>query len=234
MTRPRRVVTSRRGGASAEPYDTFNLGDHVGDDAATVERNRGRLAHALGLDRGALAWMRQVHGDQVIIIGSAPPEAVPVCDALVTATPAVALVVLSADCVPVLLADAEAGVVGAAHAGREGVRRRVVSRTVEAMETLGARRARLDVLLGPAICGRCYAVPQELADEVESAAPGALSATRTGAPALDLRAALAVELNRLGIAQVASDPRCTAEDPSLFSHRRDGVTGRQAGVVWLS
>ncbi len=234
MTRPRRVVTSRRGGASAAPYDTFNLGDHVGDDAATVERNRGRLAHALGLDRGALAWMRQVHGDQVTIIGSAPPEAVPVCDALVTATPAVALAVLSADCVPVLLADAEAAVVGAAHAGREGVRRRVVSRTVEAMETLGAKRERLDVLLGPAICGRCYEVPQELVDEVESAAPGGLSATRTGAPALDLRAALGAELSRLGVAQVASDPRCTAEDPSLFSHRRDGVTGRQAGVVWLS
>jgi len=219
---------------SAAPYDTFNLGDHVGDRSGAVEVNRHRLAQAIGLDDSSVAWMHQVHGDQVSVVGSAPAAKVPDCDALVSATPGVALAVLVGDCVPVLLADAQAGVVGAAHAGREGVARHVVTRTVEVMVELGAEPSRVDVLLGPAICGHCYEVPQDLVDQVESTARGGACLSRTGAPALDLRVALTVELHRLDIAQVVSDPRCTAENPTLFSHRRDGVTGRQAGVVWLS
>lgn len=215
------------------PYDTFNLGDRVGDDSSAVQINRARLARAVGSDGSVLSWMHQVHGDQVVVIGSSPMTQPPDCDALVTATRGLALAVLVADCVPVLLADPVAGVVGAAHAGREGVRRHVVSSAVEAMVGLGATPQRVDVLLGPAICGGCYELSQDLADEVESAAPGGATRTRTGAPGLDLRAALAAELSRLGVGQVVSDPRCTAEDPSLFSYRRDGVTGRQAGIVWL-
>ena len=234
MTRVRRVVTSRPGGVSNQPYATFNLGGHVGDDPTAVEANRARLAQELSLDPASLVWMHQVHGDQVTIIESTPPAAVPACDALVTDAPGVALVVLVADCVPVLLADGQAGVVGAAHAGREGVRTHVVTRTVEAMIELGAQRDRLDVLLGPAICGRCYEVSQELVDQVEAAAPGGASRTPTGAPALDLRAALASELACQGVKLVVSDPRCTAQDPTLFSYRRDGITGRQAGVIWRS
>jgi len=219
---------------SQAPYDTFNLGAHVGDDPRTVEVNRDRLARELALDRGSLAWMHQVHGDDVTVVRSTAAAQIPVCDALVTDVPGVALAVLVADCVPVLLADGQAGIVGAAHAGREGVRRHVATRTVEAMVGLGADRQRLDVLLGPAICGRCYEVSQNLVDEFETAAPGGASRTATGAPALDLRAALTDELGRLGVGRVVSDPRCTAEDPALYSHRRDGITGRQAGVVWLS
>jgi len=234
MARVRRVVTSREGGWSPAPYDTFNLGAHVGDEGETVQANRARLAQLLGLDRGWLAWMHQVHGDAVTVVGSTPPNPAPVCDALVTATPGVALVVLAADCVPVLLADPDSGVVGAAHAGREGVRRQVVARTVEAMVELGATPQRMDVLLGPAICGSCYQVSEAVANQVEATVPGVASRTGTGARALDLRAALAVELGRLGVTQVVSDPRCTAEDPTLFSYRRDQITGRQAGVVWLT
>jgi len=234
VARVRRVVTTREGGASYPPYDTFNLGTHVGDETAAVERNRARLADELALDRGSLVWMHQVHGADVTVIESVEPGVIPVCDALVTAIPRVALVVLAADCVPVLLVDAEAGIIGAAHAGRDGVRKGVVARTVEAMVGLGAKQHRLDVLLGPAICGHCYEVPQSLVDQVESTAPGGASRTRDGAPALDLRAALTVQLAGLGVAEVVSDPRCTAEEPALFSYRRDGITGRQAGVVWLS
>lgn len=234
MTRVRRVVTSRPGGVSKQPYAAFNLGGHVGDDPVAVETNRARLSQALSLDSAYLVYMHQVHGNQVTVIESTPPSAVPACDALVTDAPGIALVVVVADCVPVLLADEQAGVVGAAHAGREGVRRHVVARTVEAMIELGAQPDRLDVLLGPAICGRCYEVSQDLVDQVEDAAPGGVSRTPTGAPALDLRAALASELARLGVEQVVSDPRCTAEDPTLFSYRRDGITGRQSGVIWLS
>lgn len=219
---------------SLAPYDSFNLGTHVGDDPAAVESNRDRLASALCLDRGSLAWMHQIHGDAVTVIGARPPALTPSCDALVTATRGVALVVMVADCVPVLIVDAEAGVVGAAHAGREGVRRHVVAQTVAAMTELGASPQRLEVLLGPAICGSCYEVSHDLVDQVESVAPGGAGRSRTGSPSLDLRAALTAELSGLNVAEVISDPRCTAEEPTLFSHRRDGVTGRQAGVVWLS
>jgi len=230
----RRVVTSRRGGRSQAPYDTFNLGTHVGDVAETVADNRRRLADELDMDGGSLAWMNQVHGDRVTMIGSVPPVEPPTCDGLVTATPGVVLVVLVADCVPVLLADQEAGVVGVAHAGRQGLRRKVVARTVDAMLALGADPATIDVLLGPAICGGCYEVSAELRDQVEAQAPGGAGRSRTGAPSLDLRDALAVQLGGLGIQRVVSDPRCTMEDPMLYSYRRDGVTGRQAGVIWLT
>lgn len=234
MATVRRVVTTRRGGLSAAPFDTFNLGTHVGDDPGAVSANRDRLADSLGLAADRLAWMTQVHGDQVTVIRTAPPAEPPRCDALVTSTPGVALVVMAADCVPVLLADPVAGVVGAAHAGRDGVRRQVVPHAVEAMISLGARAEAIDVLLGPAICGRCYEVSGELLEQVEAAAPGGAAQSWTGGPALDLRAALAAQLGTLGVQRVVSDPRCTAEDPELYSYRRDGVTGRQAGVVWLT
>lgn len=217
---------------SAPPYDTFNLGTHVGDDPGAVDANRTRLAQAVDLAPVALTWMTQVHGPEVRTVAS-PAAEPPTCDALVTGTPGVALAVLAADCVPVLLADPDAGVVGAAHAGRAGVARHVVSATVGAMLELGAQADRIDVLLGPAICGHCYSVPIELAEQVEALAPGGASRTLQGQPALDLRAALVAELTRLGVTQVVVDPRCTAEDHDLFSYRRDGVTGRQAGLIWL-
>lgn len=178
--------------------------------------------------------MDQVHGDQVTLIGPTPQAQPPVCDGLVTASRGVALIVLAADCVPVLLADQETAVVGAAHAGREGVRKGVAARTVEAMVALGASPPNIEALLGPAICGHCYEVSEELMDAVETAAPGGARRSRTGAPSLDLRTALAGQLAGLGVNRVVNDPRCTAEDPMLFSHRRDGVTGRQAGIIWLT
>ncbi|WP_208630426.1 polyphenol oxidase family protein, partial [Amycolatopsis kentuckyensis] len=116
--RVRRVVTTRAGGASRPPYDTFNLGDHVGDDEGNVFANRKRLASELGLAEDKLAWMEQVHGRTATLVDGTETAAAEATDALVTATPGVALVVLVADCVPVLLADAEAGVVSAVHAGR--------------------------------------------------------------------------------------------------------------------
>ncbi|RSM34536.1 laccase, partial [Amycolatopsis balhimycina DSM 5908] len=120
--RVRRVVTTRAGGASRPPYDTFNLGDHVGDDEGNVHANRKRLASELGLAEDKLAWMEQVHGRTATIVDGSETAAAEATDALVTATPGVALVVLVADCVPILLADAEAGVVSAVHAGRVGTR----------------------------------------------------------------------------------------------------------------
>jgi polyphenol oxidase len=230
--RVRRVSTTRAGGVSAPPFDTFNLGDHVGDDPAAVAANRARLAGAIGLaDR--VVWMNQVHGDRVGVVDGPRDNAVDDTDALVTSTPRLALAVVTADCVPVLMADARAGVIAAVHAGRVGAQRGVVTRAVEAMLGLGAQVGDISVLLGPAVSGRNYEVPAEMADEVEAALPGSRTTTATGTPGLDLRAGIACQLRDLGVTSVDIDPRCTVADPSLFSHRRGAPTGRLAALVWM-
>jgi YfiH family protein len=232
--RPRRVVTDRRGGRSRSPYDSFNLGDHVGDDAGDVAANRARAARELDVAEDRLVWMNQVHGTGVAVVDGPQDGAVPATDALVTATPGLVLCVLVADCVPILLADHEKGVVAAVHAGREGVRQGVVPAALSAMASLGARARHVTALLGPAVCGACYEVPEEMQREVARVAPAAAVRTRKGTPGLDLRAGIAEGLHRAGVTQVVHDARCTVEDRLLFSHRRDGVTGRQAGLVWLA
>ncbi|RBY85586.1 peptidoglycan editing factor PgeF [Blastococcus sp. TF02A-30] len=231
--RPRRVVTDRRGGRSASPYDTFNLGDHVGDDPAAVAANRSRVARELGVGEDRLVWMEQVHGTGVAVVDGPQDGPVPATDALVTRTPGLVLGVLAADCVPVLLTDPVAGVVAAVHAGREGVRQGVLPRALSAMASLGARARHVTALLGPAVCGACYEVPEAMQADVARVAPAAAVRTRRGTPGLDLRAGLAEALQRAGVTEVVTDARCTVEDPQLFSHRRDGVTGRHAGLVWL-
>jgi YfiH family protein len=231
--RPRRVVTDRRGGRSVSPYASFNLGDHVGDDPAAVAANRARVARELAVPDDRLVWMSQVHGTGVAIVDGPQDGPVPDTDALVTATPGLVLCVLVADCVPVLLADPVAGVVAAVHAGREGFRRGVVPAALSAMASLGARARHVTALLGPAVCGECYEVPATMQADVARIAPEAAVRTRSGTAGLDLRAGVAQVLRKAGIPEVVHDPRCTVEDPHLFSHRRDGVTGRQAGLVWL-
>ncbi len=231
--RIRRVTTTRAGGVSAPPFDTFNLGDHVGDDPAAVAANRKRLAAALGLGAHRVVWMNQVHGDRVEAVDGPRPAAVDETDALVTGTARLALAVVTADCVPVLLADARAGVVAAAHAGRVGAQRGVVARAVEAMVARGAQAGDISALLGPAVSGRNYEVPAAMADEVEAALPGSRTTTASGTPGLDLRAGIACQLRDLGVRAIDVDPRCTVDDPALFSHRRDAPTGRLASLIWM-
>ncbi|WP_431879378.1 peptidoglycan editing factor PgeF [Amycolatopsis sacchari] len=229
--RIRRVVTTRAGGSSAGNYESFNLGDHVGDDSAAVAANRKRLADELGLDR--IAWMEQVHGRTVTVVDGTEDGPAEATDGLVAATPGVAVAVLVADCVPVLLGDAEAGVVAAVHAGRVGARVGVVPATLKAMTELGARPERIEVLLGPAICGEDYEVPADMARDVEKHLPGSATKTRKGTPGLDLRAGLWHQLAEAGVGKIGVDPRCTFEDKTLFSYRRDGTTGRIAALTWI-
>jgi len=228
----RRVVTSRAGGSSRAPHDSFNLAHGVGDADEAVRANRARLAAKIGLPADHLVWMSQVHGAEVATVDE-PPAAPITADALVTAMPGLALAVLVADCVPVLLADSARGVAGVAHAGRKGAAAGVVVNALDAMVALGARLGGIDVLLGPAICGRCYEVPVAMQAEVEQALPGSACPTARGTAGLDLRAGLVRQLTQRGVAGVVVDPRCTAEDATLYSYRRDGVTGRQAGLAWV-
>lgn len=231
--RIRRVTTTRAGGVSAPPFDTFNLGDHVGDDPAAVAANRARLAAAIGLPGNRVVWMNQVHGDRVELVDQPRNTALDDTDGLVTATPRLALAVVTADCVPVLMADARAGIAAAVHAGRAGAQRGVVVRALEVMLSLGAQVRDISALLGPAVSGRNYEVPAAMVDEVEAALPGSRTTTAAGTPGVDLRAGIACQLRDLGVESIDVDPRCTVADPTLFSHRRDAPTGRFASLVWM-
>jgi YfiH family protein len=229
--RIRRVTTTRAGGVSAAPFDSFNMGDHVGDDPKAVAANRHRLAAAIGLpDR--IVWMHQVHGDRVVMVDG-PGPTVDNADGLVTTKPRLALAVVTADCAPVLMADARAGVVAAVHAGRVGAQNGVVVRAVEQMVRAGAHTGDISVLLGPAVSGRNYEVPADMAADVEAALPGSRTRTSRGTTGLDIRAGIARQLKELGVVSVDIDPRCTIEDQALFSHRRAAPTGRLASLVWM-
>lgn len=238
----RRVTTTRAGGVSKPPFATFNLGDHVGDDPVAVAANRRRLAAAVGLRPGGagdgdepargIVWMNQVHGVHVEVVDRVG-DTIDNTDGLVTTTPLLALAVVTADCVPVLMADAQAGVIGAVHAGRVGAQRGIVARALETMVDAGARAQDVSVLLGPAVSGANYEVPAEMAAEVEDALPGSRTTTHRGTSGLDLRAGIAAQLRILGVTAIDVDPRCTVADRTLYSHRRDAPTGRMAALIWL-
>lgn len=231
--RIRRVLSTRAGGVSEAPYDSFNLGDHVGDAPAAVGANRQRLARALHKDEGDLVWMEQVHGRAVRRIDERITEPVEMTDAVVTGTAGLVLNVLTADCVPVLMWDDEALVVAAAHVGRPGVRLGIAQAAIAEMIAIGASAERIQVLLGPAVCGACYEVPANMQADVASVAPGSAVRTRKGTTGLDLRAGLISQLASVGVTSVQVDQRCTAEDPALYSYRRDGLTGRQTAAIWI-
>ena len=231
--RIRRVVTTREGGVSTGAYRSFNLGDHVGDEAAAVTANRGHLAAGIGLSSDRVVWMEQVHGRTIEVVDGPRPESVPATDGLVTDVPGLAVAVLVADCVPVLLGDPVAGVIAAVHAGRVGARVGVLTAALAAMRRLGAEPGCVEALLGPAACGQCYEVPPAMQSEVARHLPGSASRTRRGTPGLDLRAGLWQQLADAGVGRIGLDPRCTIEDPALFSYRREGTTGRLAAVTWI-
>lgn len=229
------AFTDRWGGVSAVPYEELNLGGAVGDDPAAVGANRARAARALGLDPALVVWMNQVHGREVAVVEGpwGDTRDIPAVDAVVTARRGLPLAVLTADCTPVLLADPAAGVVAAAHAGRPGLVAGVVPAAVEAMIALGAEPSRITAHTGPAVCGRCYEVPEQMRAEVAGVVPESWSETSWGTPAVDVTAGVHAQLAELGVTDRHSSPFCTLESGDHFSYRRDRTTGRLAGYVWL-
>lgn len=235
--------TDRWDGVSLGTVGPLNLGRTDADDVEAVATNFDRIRERLGLS--LIVATSQVHGADVCVVdetllqtwgsrshlgtpGGAP--ALPVADAQVTALPRVALCIRVADCVPVLLADTAAGVLGAAHAGRAGYLAGVLTSTVRAMHDLGA--SSIEAWIGPHVCGRCYEVPAEMADSVRATHPAAVSTTSWGTTSLDLGQGCADELAALGVGVTRVDP-CTRETSDLHSHRRDGAgAGRLAGIIW--
>ena len=219
--------TTRAGGVSSGPYESFNLGRHVDDEPEAVDANRARLEALAG---ATIAYMSQVHGDRVVVVGVGDPA--PEADGLVTQNPHLALAVLVADCVPILLHDIGSGAVAAVHAGRAGVVRGVVPSAIRLLSSLaGGGAATISASLGPAICGGCYEVPEAMREAVSAVVPAARSTTTWGTPSLDLRAAVWAQLEESGVKAIRLVGGCTREDPALFSHRRDGATGRFAGLI---
>lgn len=198
----------------------------LGDLAPDAVRTAG-LAEVAAATGATPYLMHQVHGDVVHEVTTT--DGFPDADGLVTREPGIALLTRAADCVPVLLV-AETGEIGAAHAGREGVRRGVVSATVQRLRDLGADGLRAWV--GPHVCGGCYEVPEEMREDIAATVPATRATTTWGTPSLDLGAGVLAQLAEAGV-PVVEVGGCTREDDRWHSYRRDGAAaGRLAGVVW--
>lgn len=208
---------------SPAPYDSLNLALHVGDNRDCVVENRTSLS----LPVTDIAFMNQVHGDEISIVDSIA-EIDPTCDALITTTPGLAVAVLVADCIPLLLKSRS--VVAAVHVGRKGLVNGIALKVVARMRALGATS--IHAQLGASICGECYEVPADMAQEVSRMHPTALSQTKVATPALNLSRALIADLTSVGITCEATSV-CTFENQNYFSYRRDAITGRSAGIIWL-
>lgn len=203
--------------------DLQGLRDDFPDVLARLEREVGV----------PVARATQVHGDEVLVVSEPVPLGqAPTGDALVTATRGLGLMVRVADCVPVVLADVEAGVVGAVHSGRPGMVLDIATRTVEVMREQGA--GEIVAWVGPHVCGSCYEVPEQMRAEVSAVVPEAYAETSWGTPAVDVGAGVRAQLVRAGV-DVVDVPGCTREEAALHSYRRDGASaGRFAGLVWLT
>lgn len=229
------LTTLRGGGASAGRYAALNLALHVGDEPAAVARNRRALRQALAL-RAEPLWMRQVHGTGVAKAEAAEQAgAVPTADAAVCSTPGRALAVLTADCLPVVLAARDGTAIGIAHAGWRGLAAGVLE---AALDALGMPPAEVAAWIGPAISAACYEVDEPVRGAFEGA-PGAAQAFTvtgdTGHWQCDLPALAAARLRALGVSSVEQSGLCTFSDPDRFySYRRDGETGRMATLAWIA
>jgi YfiH family protein len=222
------AFTDRYGGASAVPYDELNLALGGGDDPDTCAANL-RLVTEDFAPGSFVADMRQVHGNTVHVVERRRTTDRPEADALVSRQPDTVLVARAADCVPVLLADPDAGVIGVVHSGRPGLVAGVVPAAVARMRELGATE--ISAWLGPRVCGACYEVPEEMRAEVGALIPEAVATTSWGTPSLDIGAGVLAQLDALGVA-VTDVGTCTRESADLYSHRRDGArAGRFAGLI---
>ncbi|WP_336368326.1 peptidoglycan editing factor PgeF [Marinobacter sp. C2H3] len=232
--RVRACCSTRAGGVSEGVWSSLNLGDHVGDNPRHVAENRHRLAAAAGLDSRRIGWLSQVHGTTVVDLDATPPG-VPEADASVSRTQGTACAILTADCLPVVLADKDGQMVGAAHAGWRGLCEGVIERLAASMS---CPPGRLVAWLGPAIGPEQFEVGPEVRDafvRVDSASAAAFTAegARPGRLMADIYQLARRRLERAGVSRVMGGGECTVTDADrFFSYRRDGQTGRMATLVW--
>ncbi|MDD1016994.1 peptidoglycan editing factor PgeF [Pseudomonas rubra] len=225
----RACVTTRSGGVSLPPYESFNLGDHVGDAPAAVAENRRRLTAAFGIQP---AWLKQVHG---VVVADADPSVIAEADASYSATPGIACTVMTADCLPVLFCDRVGTRVAAAHAGWRGLANGVLEAT---LDRLALAPEEVLVWLGPAIGPQAFEVGLEVRDAFTAVHPQTAQAFVPGAQPGKLMADI-YQLARLrlaarGVKAVYGGGLCTVSDPRFYSYRRTPLGGRFASLVWLA
>ncbi|SNC76514.1 conserved hypothetical protein [Marinobacter sp. es.048] len=235
--RVRAISTTRAGGVSGRPWCSLNLGSHVEDNPEHVQENRRILAESLGLDSDRIGWLDQVHGTEVVELTPNNVGQTARADASYTRHPGIACAILTADCLPVILADSEGTVVGAAHCGWRslcgGVIENLVSDMAVPPDTLKA-------WLGPAIGPERFEVGPEVREAFVKNDPEAAHAfknegARPGHFMADIYALATLRLNHLGVSGVTGGGLCTVKDSDrFFSYRRDGQTGRMATLIWLN
>jgi len=232
--RVRALSTTRAGGVSRGAYASFNLAAHCGDDAASVSENRARLAAQCGTP--PVCWMNQVHGTDVVDADLDPAD-LPAADAAVSLARRRACAILTADCVPVLVCDRAGTMVGAAHCGWRGLAEGVLGALVQRLPTA---RENLIAWMGPGIGSEHYEVGSDVRDALLDRFPVSVveQALRPSSTAVkwsaDLYTLARAELTGLGVSGIYGGGFCTYQDARFYSHRRDGVTGRMATLIWLS
>ena len=245
------MITNRHGGFSQPPFDSLNLGLHVGDDASTVQKNREALKAVLPSEP---IWLNQVHGTQVIDADNThknPCSDIPSADASVTSTPGQVLAIMTADCLPVLLASSDGKVVGAAHAGWRGLAAGVIEQTVALMrakqtqqtqtqtQTHTPTETQADIIayLGPAIGPHAFEVGSEVRDIFMAQNPASAACfeqlRENGKYLANIYGLAWLRLNALGIEQIEGGGECTLQNPDYFSYRRDQQTGRMGSFIWI-
>jgi len=223
--------TNRHGGVSTLPYESLNLAFHVGDDRVNVIKNRAILKDSLNLQN--IVWMEQVHEDNIQIISSAQSKPVSACDAIITDQPNIALAVMVADCIPILMFDTKRYIVAAIHAGRNGTFLQIAPKTVEVMQKeFGCLPSDILVFMGPSIRACCYEVSTEIATIVKNSFGKSYIDNRM----LDLQKLNQDQLIKTKIKKdnIQISNICTCCNPNYFSYRKEKITGRFAGVIWMS
>lgn len=223
------VFTDRHGGVSKPPFDSLNIGFHVEDDSRSVEENRGILKDKLGIKK--LSWMDQIHSDSIKVIDKEGEY--DKTDALITRQPELALMVMIADCIPALLFDEGNNIVAVAHAGREGVFKNIIGKTVLMMkEEFNSNPSNIKVSLGPSIRSCCYEVGNEIIQEAKNKFGEKYIKNDKS---LDLIGIATDQLLKSGVIRdnIETIDKCTCCNKDYFSHRRDGETGRFAGIIMI-
>jgi YfiH family protein len=220
------VFSGRQGGVSLPPYDSFNLGDHVGDDDHAVTQNRALLLDALN-GAESIQWLSQVHGNCVVEAGDG--SQVLTADAVTTIKAGVVCAVLTADCLPVLFCDNEGKRVAAAHAGWRGLADGILLNTLKCFDD----PSKVSAYLAPAIGPTAFEVGPEVRDAFAWAGDDCFTAGQGDRLYADIFKLARLQLESAGIGAVYGGGVCTASAPEqYFSFRRDGVTGRQVSVIW--
>lgn len=220
----------RQGGVSKKPFDTLNIADHVEDNIEDVNKNRELLSEFLEMP---LVFIGATHSPNVVNVKSEYPIIHKDTDALVTREKNLGLVIMSADCAPIVLVDPIAHVVGVVHVGWQGMLVGVVENSVEGMLDLGAETQNMKAIIGPTISAKNFSATKERFEEVKSKEPSAAVILPNGELAVDIRKGVKTQLAKYQI-KTTDLNICTFENKELFSFRRDAVTGRNATVAWLS